>query len=313
MPTAFPNLEGLSNRELEELTAGFGVPDEVSNAANLLRLSRLAQDANALIAAMAEDSDDARMYVQNIAAIKDYLDKNPADDLVEAASKVEAVLEQAVNTGAQAIRNLVPAPQAPERDAPLPDDASATPGPTAGGDSGAPAGPSVDDMIEAILGREGGFVNDPADRGGPTNFGVTQSALAKWRGQAVTIDDVRNLQKDEAREIYRKNYFLRPKLNRLPGLIQPLLFDMSINHGSGGAVQLLQKTLNAQNFPCGVDGGIGDVTVGCAEQAAAAQGTDLINHIVDKRIEFYHQIVANDPKQQRFLNGWLNRAAEFRV
>ena len=309
MPAAPPNLEALSNADLEILTGAFDVPDIVSSAANAVALSRLASDANALLAEMATATADAKAYIENIATIKAYLEQSPADDLVEAARKVESVLEQAINTGAQAIRDRVPAPTMPERDKPLPDDVQAAPGLAVG----VPPGPSVDDMIEAILGREGGFVNDPADRGGPTNFGVTRSTLAKWRGQAVSADDVRAMPKDEAREIYRKNYFLLPKLNRLPLIIQPLLFDMSINHGPGGGIRLLQETLNAQNFPCSVDGGIGDQTVNCAGQAVAAQGTALINKIVDQRVAFYHQIVANDATQQRFINGWLKRAKEFRV
>jgi hypothetical protein len=71
-------------------------------------------------------------------------------------------------------------------------------------------GKTPDEMIDDILAREGGFVNHPADRGGPTNFGVTQATLASWRGREATIDDVRSLTIDEARDIYRTKYYVGP-------------------------------------------------------------------------------------------------------
>lgn len=184
----------------------------------------------------------------------------------------------------------------------------------------APAGGHVasarrtpDQMIDDILAREGGFVNHPADRGGPTNFGVTQATLTSWRGREATIDDVRSLTMDEARDIYRTRYYVGPKIDRLPSLIQPLVFDMSINHGPGTAIKLLQRVLNERGITCEVDGGIGDETIRCAQTAVDQFGEDLINFLVDKRIQFYHQIVDKNSSQSVFLNGWLNRANEFRV
>jgi hypothetical protein len=177
----------------------------------------------------------------------------------------------------------------------------------------ASGGNNVDQMIDDILRREGGFVNHVNDRGGPTNFGVAQRTLAAWRGHDVSVDDVRNLSQDEAREIYRANYYTRPKIDLLPELIQPIMFDMSINHGPGTAVKLLQRVLNDTGNACSVDGGIGNQTIGGAEAAAGALGDGLINKLVDERIAFYEAIVAGDASQGVFLRGWLNRANEFSV
>ena len=174
-------------------------------------------------------------------------------------------------------------------------------------------GKTPDEMIDDILAREGGFVNHPADRGGPTNFGVTQATLASWRGREATIDDVRSLSIDEARDIYRTIYYVGPKIDKLASLIQPLVFDMSINHGPGTAIKLLQRILNERGITCEVDGGIGDETIRCALTATDQFGTELINFLVDKRIQFYHQIVEKNPSQSVFLKGWLKRANEFRV
>ena len=174
-------------------------------------------------------------------------------------------------------------------------------------------GNDVDQMIDDILQREGGFTDHPSDRGGPTNFGITQRSLEAWRGHSVTVDDVRNMSVDEARKIYRAEYCTRPKIDQLPKSVQPLMFDMSINHGPATAIKLLQQVLNETGNTCAVDGGIGDETLACAKAAASALGDALENKLVDRRVAFYQSIVARDASQSVFLRGWLNRANEFRV
>ena len=174
-------------------------------------------------------------------------------------------------------------------------------------------GNDVDQMIADILKREGGFTNHPSDRGGPTNFGITQRSLEVWRGHGVTIDDVRNMTVDEARKTYRAEYCARPKIDQLPKSVQPVMFDMSINHGPATAIKLLQQVLNETGNTCAVDGGIGDETLASAKAAASALGDALKNKLVDRRVAFYQAIVARDASQNVFLRGWLNRANEFRV
>ena len=65
----------------------------------------------------------------------------------------------------------------------------------------------VDDLIPNVIVREGGYVNHPNDRGGPTNWGITQNTLTRWSGSNATIDDVKNLSKDVAAKIYKAFYF----------------------------------------------------------------------------------------------------------
>jgi hypothetical protein len=171
----------------------------------------------------------------------------------------------------------------------------------------------VEGMIEQIIRREGGFVNHPNDRGGPTNFGVTQRNLAAWRGRVTSVDDVRNMSVDEAKQIFRTNYYTRPKIDRLPLMLQPIVFDMSINHGPGTAIKLLQQVLCDCGHACDTDGGIGDETLHCARAAADSLGNTLQNRLVDRRVALFEAIVAGDASQAVFLRGWLNRANEFRV
>ena len=174
---------------------------------------------------------------------------------------------------------------------------------------------SPEEMIEAILKREGGFADHPADRGGPTKFGVTLKTLGSWRGEPVDANDIRSLKVEEAREIFRTLYYSQPKIDQLPPLIQPLVFDMSINHGPGTAVKLLQQVLNDNGQHCRIDGGIGDETLGCAQAAVGnlGLGEKIIKGLVERRIGLYQSIVERDASQRVFLEGWLQRAREFNV
>ncbi len=173
---------------------------------------------------------------------------------------------------------------------------------------------AVDHMIEDILRREGGFVDHPNDRGGPTNFGITLRTLASSRQQEVTRDDVRRMTQDEARSIYMARYYTGPKINKLAAAIQPVMFDMSINHGPGTAIKLLQDLLQAICPPCDVDGGIGKESIDGVKNALKAVGDKaLVNDLVDRRVALFKSIVKRDASQSVFLKGWLRRAEEFRV
>lgn len=171
---------------------------------------------------------------------------------------------------------------------------------------------TVDDMVEDILRREGGFVNHPNDRGGPTNMGITQKTLSGWLGRAATIDDVRNLDRETAKEIYIKNYLSGPRIDTLPDEIVPQVFDISINSGPRTAIKIVQKVVNLAGFgPIGSDGLMGPKTRKASEAAQNAMGDLFNNAIAYERINFYERIIESDPSQAVFRNGWINRAKEF--
>lgn len=169
---------------------------------------------------------------------------------------------------------------------------------------------SIDTMLDDIILREGGFVNDPADRGGATNYGITQATLSDWLGRQASIADVQGLTTDEAKQIYAKNYFTGPKLNQLPELIQPVMLDAAVNSGVGRSIKWLQTVLNETGHgPLTVDGGIGPQTIAAANAAAAAMGADLNKALIDIRRTFLQALVQKDPSQKKFENGWMNRCA----
>ena len=173
--------------------------------------------------------------------------------------------------------------------------------------------PAYDNPIGLILEHEGGYVNHKADRGGPTNFGVTIDTYSKWLGREATIDDVKNMKVETAREIYETEYLTGPRIHTLPEPYpQVLILDMAINHGPRNAIKMLQRTVNLAGFgPISVDGVMGPGTRGSVERAQNAMDNYLQNAIVEERIKFYHRIVERNSSQKVFLKGWLRRANSF--
>ena len=155
-------------------------------------------------------------------------------------------------------------------------------------------------MIDDVLRREGGYVNHPKDRGGPTKYGITQANLDAWLASQASV---RRIHEDTARLIYRRNYYLAPKIDQLPPALQPFLFDCAVNHGPSRAVKFLQRACEAKP-----DGRIGPATLAQVDKYAPE---GLIRAMIDLRRNFYLNIVRNDPSQKVFLRGWLNRLAEF--
>ncbi len=171
---------------------------------------------------------------------------------------------------------------------------------------------TLDNMLDDILGREGGFVKDPDGQGGATNFGITIGTLSTYRGTNVSVEDVKNLSEHEAREIYEKQYFLGPGFDQLPSSLQPFLFDSAVNHGPGSAVKFLQTALN-KHFDSGleIDGGNGPKTRKATMAAYDKAGDLLIPAMVSERLNHYINFVNNKPSQQKFLLGWMRRLNEF--
>jgi len=163
---------------------------------------------------------------------------------------------------------------------------------------------NADSIIDAILRREGGFVDHPADRGGPTKHGITQATLANHRGQPVNVDDVRNLTEAEAREIYEKRYLRQPKFDRIEyRALQALLLDCAVNHGPVRAASWLQQAAGVVE-----DGVIGPITL---EAVHKMDGDLLYRRVLARRCRFYGRLITRDPSQAAFAAGWAARVAEF--
>jgi hypothetical protein len=104
----------------------------------------------------------------------------------------------------------------------------------------------VDGLIDALIDREGGYVDHAADRGGPTCFGITE-AVARAHGYAGAM---RRLPRSEATAIYRRLYWLRPRFDEIAkrsARIAAELFDTGVNMGPAVATTFLQRALTALN------------------------------------------------------------------
>jgi lysozyme family protein len=171
----------------------------------------------------------------------------------------------------------------------------------------------INQLIADVIKKEGGYSNHPADKGGPTCFGVTQATLTSYLGRSCSATDVKLMTKKTAAAIYESLYYLKPGIDRLPELVQPILFDMAVNQGCSYAIRTLQTELQAAGYLGRIDGSTGPLTVAAAEKAAGDLGPVLINNLVRRRIQRYRDIVKADPSQKAFIRGWLARAESFRV
>ena len=173
----------------------------------------------------------------------------------------------------------------------------------------------IDDIVARTVDEfEGGFTNHPADRGGPTSMGITQATLSEWRGRPATVEDVRTLSRADAVAIYRARYWDAPGIGLLPEALQPVVFDMAVNHGPRTAIRLLQRALNGLGRGVAADGILGHTTAFAAARAIADLGTaSVVNAVCDRRRRFYDAIVVRDPSQAAFEAGWRRRCDAFRI
>lgn len=173
---------------------------------------------------------------------------------------------------------------------------------------------AINRLIDEVIDREGGYVNHAADRGGPTNWGITQ-AVARQHGFA---GDMRVLPRHEAVTIYRRLYWLRPAFDRVAQRAPALaaeMFDTGVNMGPAVAATFLQRALNALNrgatdYPdMRVDGAIGPITLGALDAFLATRGasgeTVLVKAVDALQGERYVRLAEQRPANEAFLYGWL--------
>jgi len=175
--------------------------------------------------------------------------------------------------------------------------------------------PQMMEAIQRILPREGGFVNDPLDPGGATNFGITQKTLSEWFSSIhggpmeATVADVENLSVSDASKIYLEKYIKTVNLHYIPDQrLFELVVDCGVNHGVNRAIRWLQTALGVD-----ADGKIGRETKLALESAGERPEyvDKLFNLILAARIRFYVNIAVARPTQIKFLRGWMNRALGF--
>ena len=172
------------------------------------------------------------------------------------------------------------------------------------------------DIIYEIIETEGGLVDNPHDLGGITKYGVTIKSLSTYWGRQATREDIINLDKRTAFNVFEKLYYRNPKIDKFKDdFIQYIVLDMAVNHGSSNAVRMLQETINNTKLfnPIKVDGLIGPQTIKRTNNCYCLMARYFTNMLCDRRERFYRNIVKHNSSQQVFLNGWLNRNNKFRT
>lgn len=171
--------------------------------------------------------------------------------------------------------------------------------------------PVPEHILDSILKREGGFVHDPADPGGATNMGVTRKTLAEWRGVPVSIQDVRDLTRTEARAIFHETYIREPGFDNMPPDLLSVLADSSVHHGPRQTTLFLQHVLNRlEADSVREDGLAGPLTCQMTRKLLHRTGDDLARSIIEERRRFFYRLTAQKPVLNKFLKGWLSRLVD---
>ena len=155
--------------------------------------------------------------------------------------------------------------------------------------------------IRITLQNEGGLVNNPADPGGLTKFGISQRSYPTL--------DIRNLTVAQATAIYYRDFWSKYPYDQI--IFVPLackVFDTCVNLGQARGIKLLQRCLQVNGSPTIIaDGGFGPGTLKAINNT---DGPTLIAAYRGAQAAYYNAVVAANPQDQQFLRGWLARAAQ---
>lgn len=152
---------------------------------------------------------------------------------------------------------------------------------------------NFDKAFDLLIGNEGGYVNNQADPGGETNWGITRT---------VAVDNgydgsMKLMPKETAKQIYKKMYWDKLQCDQLSFVVAFQLFDAGVNHGNSQAVKFLQRALSVVD-----DGVIGAKTIAATNSLDDLQIVMLFNA---ERIEFYSSLKTFST----FGKGWVRRVA----
>lgn len=174
--------------------------------------------------------------------------------------------------------------------------------------------PDIDTLIDRVIALEGNYSDHPADRGGPTRWGVTET-VARAHGY---VGNMRNFPRKEAATIYKRKYWFLPGFDQIAVYAPDIaaeLFDTGINMGTGTASGFLQRALNALNRDgrdykdISVDRDIGGKTLGALESFLHRRGTEgetvLLKAIEALQGARYIKLAETRPANEAFLYGWL--------
>lgn len=196
----------------------------------------------------------------------------------------------------------------------------------------APTPEQVFTAFHALVAKwEGGLTDHPSDPGGITNFGISivflQDVASTQEGRdfldridvslPVTPNTIRRLTSEQAKNIMKYEFWLKPNLSELPPLVSGCLYDLGVNAGMGRSAIILQEAINhvsGRSVIANYAGNVGPLTRRYAhELASAGRQLELVMADMDKREAWYRRLVEQKPSSQVFLKGWLNRTNDCRA
>lgn len=175
---------------------------------------------------------------------------------------------------------------------------------------------TIDKLMAGLIKVEGGYVNNPNDKGGETNWGVT-IAVARANGYTGPM---RDMSKTQALDIYHREYFFGPGFglvfNVLP-TVAAELFDTGVNMGPEVAAKFLQRSLNALNnmgqhyADIRVDGSIGPASIKALNNLIQRRGYDETEDMLLKMLNClqgarYIELAEAREKNETFVWGWFD-------
>lgn len=175
---------------------------------------------------------------------------------------------------------------------------------------------NIDQYLKELIDREGGYANNPADRGGPTKYGITE-AVARANGYK---GNMRDLPLDFAVSVYKKRYWIEPRfdqVNAIASAVAEELLDTGVNCGVAFARPLLQRALNLLNnqgkggWPdIAVDGIYGPATLNALKTYLVKRGKEgervLLRVLNIMQGQRYIEICERNPSQEQFFYGWIS-------
>lgn len=154
-------------------------------------------------------------------------------------------------------------------------------------------------LMPFILKWEGGYVNDPDDKGGATNRGVTLATFRHYYGSEKTAAQLRNLTNHQWLTIFKDGYWDRWKADQILNQnLANILVDWVWASGVHG-IKIPQRLLNVE-----ADGKVGPITLTALN---SKEPEPFFKEIQAARIKFVENICEKDPTQLKFLKGWINR------
>lgn len=146
--------------------------------------------------------------------------------------------------------------------------------------------------FDLLMLNEGGYVNNSHDKGGVTKYGISKKAYPDV--------DIENLTLEQAKEIYKKDYWNKCKCDYLPDCLSVAVFDFAVNSGVKRAIKYLQLSLGVT-----ADGIIGNQTIGACNRLPTK---NILEDYLNKRLQYLMSL--KDFKY--FGNGWGKRVERVR-